>query len=456
MSKRLILVLIMFLFFSGFRLAGAEVSINEVKISPIEDRFIRLYNSGGSAVDLTGWYIQRKTAGGASFGSLVSKTYFENKNIGANAYFLISRNEGSSDILVEGLTLTESNTLQLKNSEGVVVDKVCWGDVSDCGDAASPNPSPGESIKFREGDSVPATSLGEELDQNSVMDDESADTEPKTKTTEKNPTIKAKILASKTAFTGEPLEIKAEIFGFDEEKIVLGRLSWNFGDGGSLLQTNNFEEFTHTYYYPGEYVLYLEYYKRKSVVPDAINKMTIKVIPTSVIISKVGDAKDFFIELSNNAPSDMDISGWIINANGKIFTLPKNTIIMAKKQMTIPGRITGFTYGDQSNLKLFSGVGEMVFDYSGMRQVAESTARTSSPANALSAATDAPIYPKNLSASSVNSIGLPDAGNNNSSWMIPFILALLVGSGAAGVYYIRRQKAAGAVEAGSDYEILDE
>ena len=42
MSKKLILVLIAIIFFPGFRFVFASVVISEVKISPTEDRFIKL------------------------------------------------------------------------------------------------------------------------------------------------------------------------------------------------------------------------------------------------------------------------------------------------------------------------------------------------------------------------------------------------------------------------------
>jgi len=123
------------------------VVISEIKISPTEGRFIKLYNQDDEAVDLTGWYLQRKTSTGSSFGSLVSKTNFENKSILPGKYFLISRaGTDDADIILDDLTLTESNAIQLKNTSGQVVDKVCWGDITDCGDAVFPNPAEGESI----------------------------------------------------------------------------------------------------------------------------------------------------------------------------------------------------------------------------------------------------------------------------------------------------------------------
>ncbi len=125
-----------------------KILINEIQLSPTSNRFIELYNLNDSAVDLTNWYIQRKTQGGDTFTSLVSKTYFENKTITAYGYFLISREslEGA-DIVLNGLTLTESNTIQLKNPNAEVADKVGWGEANDCEGACASNPTDGQSIQ---------------------------------------------------------------------------------------------------------------------------------------------------------------------------------------------------------------------------------------------------------------------------------------------------------------------
>lgn len=148
MSRKSLSVLVVILFFSCFNLARAEVIINEVQLSPTTGRFLEIYNTGDSSVDLTGWYIQRKTATGNSFGSLVSKPNFEGKTIVAHDYFVISRDSlSSSDIILDSLTLTESNTIQIKNQSGEITDKLGWGSSSDCGDVCPPNPSLGESIQ---------------------------------------------------------------------------------------------------------------------------------------------------------------------------------------------------------------------------------------------------------------------------------------------------------------------
>lgn len=376
MSKITILVFSCFIFLFSVNFVQAGVVINEVQINPIGERFIELYNSDNSAVDLTGWYLQRKTQTGNSFSSLVSSTYFENKTIDAKSYFLISKNA----LGLSSFSLTESNTIQLKKSEKEIVDKIGWGDCSES--CVSENPPEGQSTqKTNDGWIIASPTPGAENQNSQINNNENnnnennsnsntkADTTSKTPETKtkiiENPTMKIKILANNLAFSGQAFEIGTNILGFSNENVVLGRVYWNFGDGSSFEQINNFEKFYHTYYYAGEYVVFLEYYKDTfSKVPEITNKMTIKVVPTTVSISKVGDMKDFFIELTNNASSDIDVSNWVINANGKIFVLPKNSVIMSKKQMTISSKITGFVYGDQYNLKLFSPTNDLIFDYS--------------------------------------------------------------------------------------------
>lgn len=100
----------------------SKVLIHETKISPIEQRFISLYNPNDAAVDLTGWYLQRKTATGSDYTSCVSKNDFFGKTILPGGYFLISRENSSADIFMPDLVLTESNYLTLKNPRGEISD----------------------------------------------------------------------------------------------------------------------------------------------------------------------------------------------------------------------------------------------------------------------------------------------------------------------------------------------
>ncbi len=136
-------------FFCAKKIAASQsILINEIQIYPTESRFIELYNPNDFPVDLTDWYLQRKTQTGSSFTSLVSKTYFNGKSIGAYGYFLIYRSAlSNSDIVLNTLTLSEANTLQLKNSDGDIVDKVGWGAVSDCEGSCALSPTENQSLQ---------------------------------------------------------------------------------------------------------------------------------------------------------------------------------------------------------------------------------------------------------------------------------------------------------------------
>jgi len=67
-----------------------------------------------------------------------------------------------------------------------------------------------------------------------------------------------------------------------------------------------------------------------STTPDAVDKMIIKVIPANILISKIGDEKDFFVEISNDTNYDSNLSNWALLGNEKSFIFPKNTILKSK------------------------------------------------------------------------------------------------------------------------------
>lgn len=137
-----------FLVFKEKNLSGKtypNILIAGVRISPLEERFIKLYNPNDFDIDLTGWYIQRKTKTGGSFSSFVTSTNFEGKKIKARDYFLIAGPESylteEADMVLQ-LTLTSSNSLRLRNPGRENSDEVGYGEASNF--LISPAPEPGE------------------------------------------------------------------------------------------------------------------------------------------------------------------------------------------------------------------------------------------------------------------------------------------------------------------------
>jgi len=135
-----------------------KILITEIKVAGLSpdgktnvyDEFIELYDPNSSAVDLTGWYLQKKTSQSNEFSSLVPSDLFEGKIINPSEYFLISHSSSSyqdvADILDSNYSVTNNNTIVLKNPNREIVDKVGLGEANDCEGNCAINPDPGKSI----------------------------------------------------------------------------------------------------------------------------------------------------------------------------------------------------------------------------------------------------------------------------------------------------------------------
>ncbi len=113
-----------------------KLLISEVQILPTSQRFVEIYNPNEFEVPLTDWYIQRKDANDEKWNSFVSSKNFLGKSISANGFFLISDN----------LTLSNDNSLALKNPNQEISDKLGFGTSKDPETASTLNPLSGQSI----------------------------------------------------------------------------------------------------------------------------------------------------------------------------------------------------------------------------------------------------------------------------------------------------------------------
>ena len=106
-----------------------KILISEVQVAGITDKkeeFVKLYNPNSEDVDLTDWYLQRKTKDGQDYSTFVSNSLFSGKKISANGYFLICREgyyfNGLCNIFTEN-PLTDENYLVLKNPNREISDE---------------------------------------------------------------------------------------------------------------------------------------------------------------------------------------------------------------------------------------------------------------------------------------------------------------------------------------------
>ena len=128
-----------------------KILISEVQLAGIGDdkqEFVELYNPNNIDVDLTDWYLQRKTAGSSEWSTYVSNNLFSNKKISANGYFLIARVGyylDLADIFTDN-PITNDNSFALKNPNGDISDKLGFGNASEPELIATINPLDGQSI----------------------------------------------------------------------------------------------------------------------------------------------------------------------------------------------------------------------------------------------------------------------------------------------------------------------
>lgn len=439
--------------------AHAEIIINEVKLSPTADRFIELYNNSSSAVNLTDWYMQRKTATGSTFGSLVTKTQFAGKSIGANDYFVISKSSiTNSDLVVEDLTLTESNTIQIKNADGGVIYKLGWGSSNDCASPCPSNPGEGQSL-FRNSLGSWVTGTTTPGAANEASSDASTTTSSgpggavQAKPVEQK--MKLEIKNKPLAFPGVPVKFEAAAYGLYGEQLIYGKYFWNFGDGDYREADASYtpEKFTHIYAYPGEYTVLLEYYKNYfSGSPDLTKEVVITVLAADMAISEVGTESDFFIEVSNLTKEDADISGWYLTSGEKQYMFPKNTTIKKDKKLRVSPKLTKFTYNDRYNLMLRNSQWGIVFDYGKTVQPAKITPIKTSKISSVVEMVQPEEFVQKENEPLSSLLAAPiEAKAIDTSYLPTLIFVGFLGLSSSALYVLRRNKSET-----EDFELLDE
>ena len=127
-----------------------KILVSEVRVSGLTDEkeeFVELYNPNNEAVDLTGWYLQKKTSGGSGWSTYASSNLFSGKSISASGYFLIARAgyySTSADIFT-AISVTDDNSFALKNPNGDISDKLGFGAAQDPELLPAINPGAGQS-----------------------------------------------------------------------------------------------------------------------------------------------------------------------------------------------------------------------------------------------------------------------------------------------------------------------
>lgn len=283
--------------------ATTTILISEVQISPIGERFVELYNPNNEAVDLAGWYIQRKTQTGNSYNSFITSTDFEGKSVGAFGYFLIASSSAAD--IIQNLTLTEGNFLRLKNTNQEIIDEITWE-----------NPSSSQSWGRQW--STTTQSYGD------------FEIQTPTPKAQNQSLSQSSNQAPSAFFVWSPLdsietgqEITFDAASSSDADGQISFFNWDFGD--SSLATSSQATTSHSFSSAGDFSVSL-------VVTDngdATSSATTTVITIAnaeetpsflAVINEIAWAgtkagsSDEWIELYNNSSSNIDLAGWTLKA----------------------------------------------------------------------------------------------------------------------------------------------
>ena len=505
MSKKLILVFVGVIFFSSFHFVLASLLINEImydvsgsdSVNSKSREWIEIYNPDSSAVsiDASKWRIydggENKTINNEINFSIPANSYVI--FAGDKTTFLADNPNFSGTVYDTGITSLNNTgaTLKLIDQNGNVVDSVTYtSSKGGAGDgnslqlingswvAATPTPgaqnvvsSVSTTSSVTDNTTTTDTVVGGGLPVNYSNNNISSTTTINNQTETQN--IKTQIIGKTLGFVGLPVSLNAMTFGTSGEKLFFGKYFWNFDDGDSKeISLTDSQPFTHIFYYPGNYVVSLDYYQNNyesDIAPDATSQINIKIIGADISISNVGDQKDFFVELTNNTDYNADISGWILASAQKSFTFPKNTIILSKQKLVLSPKITNFSIDDKNTLKLLDSDGNTVFYYINVPGIIATTgkitktSRISSSDNSKSkiiAKTGADIPDVNNLIATALKNNIQDSNDPtpvlSAKAIIIFVSTFLfIGFSAFAVYFIRQKKNL-SKESGSDFEILDE
>mgnify|MGYP001253066805 CR=1 FL=1 len=357
MNFRVMAVLVALLFPTS---ASADILIHEIAWMGTEvsanDEWIELYNSGDDQ-SLEGWTLE---ATDGSPNITLSGT------ISSGGFFILERSDDTTiptvtaNLIYTGALSNSGEYLVLKNKNGEVVHEVNAQDGWQAGDNTTKDTMQWNGSSWVTGTPTPNQSNTQTATQTS--EEEPEETTQSNSNNSGNGTNNTTTIPS-ALISPLPLSEVGEIrdffvspgtkrivtvgqtvpffgFIFDEvgNKTYGGKFEWSFGDGGSAYG----EEVSHSYHYPGTYVVALnaQFYSE-----HAVAKTEIMVIEPNLEITDIGRKTKnslSFVEVKNNSPYDLNLYNWKLFGDSlKPFVFPKDTIVTAGKSVIFPEEVTG-------------------------------------------------------------------------------------------------------------------
>ncbi len=129
--------------------------------------------------------------------------------------------------------------------------------------------------------------------------------------------------------SGTPLTFTAkQVSSFGSPNLQV--YSWSFGDG---FQASG-AKVSHTYIFPGEYVVVLNTVQNEF---SSVSRANVKVIEPKLALIRADNES---VGIKNTSVYEINLNGWQLQSEGKVFVFPLDTIIRPGKEIFFPSEIT--------------------------------------------------------------------------------------------------------------------
>lgn len=353
---------------------AAQVVINEIAwmgtSASANAEWIELHNQSADLIDMGGWVLEARD--GAPHITLSGI-------LQGSGYYILER---TSDATLPSITASQIYTgslgntgeyLELKDSTGSVIDTV-----DATGEWLAGNNETKETMQRYESQwiTAPATPGNGTLPPASDDDENNDDSEVDTPESSNNsstssktithkassveiiqikpdPKYTAKVILPTTPITvGSVIQATVEVTESGKKDLVKGKFHWYMGDGKDYVYFKN-QKLEHTYYYPGDYTVVLEYYSSEfKTEPDTLFKKKITVGDDDLSISGMTD--DGGVRIENNSSQEIDLGDWTIVQGNNLFRFPKYTTIKKLANISISRHVIGFMINQWEPIFLYN------------------------------------------------------------------------------------------------------
>lgn len=347
----------------------AKISINEIAWMGTTDsannEWIELANDGGEPVVLDGWTLE--SVDGTPKISLKG-------TIVAGGYFLLERTSDATvptvvaDLIYTGAMSNDGEVLVLKDAGQAEISRVDGSNgwkIS--GDNVAGNNTTKETAQFSVSSWITATGTPRSANALPPSNDNSNGTNDTATTTDSNNTeetasqnltgstgsssrswyfsshsssagasvakeeMKYEVNAGRkrVAAVGTPIQFRATD-PFTQNSPAVENFTWTFGDGS----IGSGKEISHTYFFPGDYVVILN---ATHGPEEAVSRTEVKIIEPKLFFTKTDSEA---IGIKNNSAYEINLHKWQLASSDLVFVFPLDTIIPAGREVFFPSEIT--------------------------------------------------------------------------------------------------------------------